>query len=388
MPPRPRPPVVIAVTAAVLSRGLILGVGVLAVMLIGAPKDQRLPVRATEHVLADLPARWDTGWYVGLASGGYHWDGRAGHFENIAFFPAYPLLLGTVARGLGAKLEVTSNWVGVGLSTTLFAVALWLLWHSVRRLGDARQAGWAVLLCASYPFSLFFGLPYTESLFLVGLVATFLAFERRWYTAALLGGILVGSTRPTGALVSAALALLWYGQYSDALHPIPRRQLVASVAVVAGPLLGVAVYSAFIYGLTGDPLAWATVQEGWGRPSQSPFAALGGPLLRLATSPTHAVTAVPHETLNATAALGVLALSWPVGKRLGAGYGLMTFMGVAVPLAAGGVASVGRYSAVLFPLHMWLALAVPASRLPALAAGFAVLQAVVAGLFLTWRPMY
>jgi hypothetical protein len=58
------------------------------------------------------------------------------------------------------------------------------------------------------------------------------------------------------------------------------------------------------------------------------------------------------------------------------------------PLAAGGLLSAGRFSSVLFPAFIWLALAVPVRHRPMWLAGFMALQAFNAALFYTWRPMY
>ena len=60
----------------------------------------------------DLPARWDTGWYLGIAMDGYDSipDARADHQQNIAFFPAFPMTM----RYLSAVLGRQPLWTGVG----------------------------------------------------------------------------------------------------------------------------------------------------------------------------------------------------------------------------------------------------------------------------------
>jgi hypothetical protein len=58
------------------------------------------------------------------------------------------------------------------------------------------------------------------------------------------------------------------------------------------------------------------------------------------------------------------------------------------PLAAGGLVSAGRFSAVLFPAFIWLAAAVPPKHRPAWLASFAAFQALNAAMFYTWRQLY
>jgi hypothetical protein len=352
-----------------------------------------LPPPPEDAVLmfVDLPARWDTGWYVGLASGGYKWDGVIGRFENLAFFPAYPLLLAAVARATGAVSQSAWNWTGVSLSTFLFALALVALWHMARTFMDDRRATWSVGFCASYPFAIFFGLPYTESLFLLGLVTTVLAYERRWFGVATALGVVVGLTRPNGMMLVPALLILGMTQVRRAARngqPINASLLAASATAALAPLLGVAVYSAFVYGLTGHPFTWALVQEGWGRPAMNPVVALWSPLASMLARPLATLHDAPHDVMNAVAGVFALAAVVPVTRCLGLAHGVLVLEGVAIPLTFGGVPSLGRYTAVLFPIHVWLAASIPARALPWTLGAFVAFQGVAAAMFFTWRSLY
>jgi len=40
---------------------------------------------------AELPLRWDAGWYLGIVHRGYRWTGRIHDQQNLNFFPGYPL---------------------------------------------------------------------------------------------------------------------------------------------------------------------------------------------------------------------------------------------------------------------------------------------------------
>lgn len=377
-----------AIATAVLSRAAALAVGVAAVYVLGFPSSDLVPADARAAVLTNLPERWDVPWYIRLASGGYHWEG-AGKLENIAFFPAFPLIVATVARTLDLASAEAWAWLGVLISTVLFAVALVPLGLLAARHAGADRARWSVILCACSPFAVFFGLPYTESLFLLGTTALVLCVEQRRFALAIVAGIVVGLTRPTAVVVAGGLALgltveLTRRERDDRAAA---RDVVAWLAA-ASPLLGMAIYSAYVWGLTGHPFMWALVQDVWGRPAQNAVVAIGRPLVSLLSDPLHQIAREPHVTLNVVAGLTALALVWPITKRLGVVYGSVVFGGTLLPLAAGGVASLGRYTAVLFPIYVWLAAVTPRPRLPLLAVAFACVQVVVAALFFTWRPMY
>src|SRR5947209_3993534 len=77
----------------------------------------------------------------------------------------------------------------------------------------------------------------------------------------------------------------------------------------------------------------------------------------------------------------------PVARRLGIAYALWIAINIFPPVAAHLFISVGRFTAVLFPMFFWLALVVPRPRLARVAGTFAVCQAIFAVWFFLWRPV-
>lgn len=314
------PGIGVALRAAWLSRLATLACGLAAVTLFGFP-DRALPPPSSPAAWLDLPARWDSGWYVGLASGGYKWDGALGRFENLAFFPAFPLALGAAARSIGATSEAAWHWTGVALSTTFYTVALAMLWRLARAHTDEARASWTVWLSATMPFSVYFGLAYTESLYLVATVTTIWAFFERSYGLALAAGVVVGLTRPNGGALAAVVALLWLEQRRHTpANASGRTHAVLGGIAVCGPLVGTAVYSLFVFGLTGDGLTWAKAQGGWGRPLQNPVVALLQPVVNMVRQPLDTLNA-PYGAMNALAGLLALSLVVPITRRFGTAFG-------------------------------------------------------------------
>ena len=74
------------------TRGGVLAIGFLSVVLVGFPFTQQdPPFQIYGNALLDLPARWDTGWYLTVANEGYSYSAANPNAQqNIAFFPAYP----------------------------------------------------------------------------------------------------------------------------------------------------------------------------------------------------------------------------------------------------------------------------------------------------------
>jgi hypothetical protein len=262
-------------------------------------------------------------------------------------------------------------------------------------IGDDK-ARFALWLTASYPFAFFFGAVYTESLFLLGAIATFYYFTRQQFGRASLWGLLVGLTRLNGSLVSIALVLLVISRWfrsgdAGAVHSSPSAGAgsLKAFAAAAMPLIGLLFHAAFVWRLTGDPTLFAAGHAAWGRRPQG----LGALVAQHYSIIAHGglggyVSTAAYDILNAVGALFALVTMWPVARRVGPAYAVFMLINIVPALATGGLLSAGRLSAVLFPAFIWLADALPPTHRAAWIATSAALQAFNAALFYTWRPLF
>jgi Mannosyltransferase (PIG-V) len=368
----------------------ILLLGALAVTLVGtvpAPTAEAL-WRVSPNELVDLQARWDTDFYNQIATVGYHWNPAAFLHQNVVFFPLYPLLM----RWGGVLLGGHPLLAGTLISLAAFAGAIALLYRlAVLELGEERA--WPVIvLVSTYPFALFYSAVYTESLFLFLAVGAFYAMRRRHLVGAALAGLAAGLTRPNGFWL--AIPLLWMavtaseaptgGETGPAVWWRQRRR-VAAIAVALAPLAGAAIFSAYLYIRFGDALAWMHGQAAWGMPL------LGrGPApdpMRTAEDLRLKMSEVMVYVGDIAAFFLAVAAIIPVSRRVGVAYGLWIVVNIFPPVAAHLFLSLGRFTAVLFPLFFWLALVVPRPRLLRVAVAFAVCQAILAVGFFLWRPV-
>jgi hypothetical protein len=385
------PGVPTAATVVVGTRPAILLVGYLAVFVFGYAGGSA-PLRHFDDELANLPVRWDAGWYLQIVTNGYSYvPGDPELQQNIVFFPAYPILVRLVGRLLGGRL-LGYTWGGLMLSLTAFFAALVYLFALARDTLGEDEARYALWLIAAYPFALFFGAVYTESLFLLGATAAFYHFTKQQFGRASLWGLLVGLTRPNGFELSLPLALLAVmGSRASVAARLPKRRddLLKALAAAAMPCVGMLVYAAFIWHLTGDPLAWVAGHVAWGRTYQGLAALVGDRYGLIASAGVGGyVASLPHDVLNGLGVVFVLATVWPVARRLGLAYAVFLLVNILPPLAAGGLVSAGRFSSVLFPSFIWLAGAVPPRHRAGWIATFAAIQALNAALFYTWRPLF
>jgi len=371
-----------AAAALLGTQPAMLLAGFLAVFMIGFV-DGRAPLRHFNNELLNLPVRWDAGWYLQIVTEGYRYAPDQPMLQqNIVFFPAYPMLVRAAGRLLGGEL---TGYVlaGMLISFGAFFGALVYLYAFARdALGEEAAPG-ALWLLASYPFALFFGALYTESLFLLGTIGAFHHFTHQQFGRASLWGLLVGLTRLNGALLVIPLLVLAAGR----LRRVPLR--TGALAAIAAPGVGLLIYALFIWNKTGDPLAFFAGQVAWGRDNQGLGALVSQQYSVLSHGGLSAYLGTPgYDVLNAFGALFVLATAWPVARRLGLAYGVFMLVNILPPLANGGFLSTGRFSAVLFPAFVWLASAVPVSQRSGWVATFAAIQAFNAALFYTWRPLF
>jgi hypothetical protein len=298
-----------------------------------------------------MPLRGDAGWYVAIAKTGYEWRGSVTTQQNLNFFPAYPLLI-RLATSLtwvrNVPLEVKLGWTATLLSILAFTGAAVYVQKLVAGWIHRDTARVAVLLLATYPFAIFYSAAYSEALFLLAVAGAWYHLERSHNGRAFAWGLIVGLTRPNGALLVPTLLTL-------ALSKERRNAYTCSAAL--GPLAGVLIFSLVGYRLSGHPFIWAELQrQAWSRTYEGLGGSLAPELSAIRSLGLLDYIAVrPFEAFNLAASLFACGSIWPVTKRLGLAAGSFVALNTVVPLFNGGLVSMGRYTAVLFPIFAWLA---------------------------------
>jgi hypothetical protein len=386
------------------TRPAIFLVGYLAIFVIGYAPDAKMnDLRVFDSEVMNLPVRWDANWYLGVAIGGYSYDPAAGpeYQQNIVFFPALPVTMRVVALLFGGS-KAAYVLAGTVVSLGAFFGALVYVYLLARENLDEDESRTALWLLAAFPFAYFLGAIYTESIFLLGAAGAFYHLERRQWVRAGFWALVVGLTKPNGFLLCVPLVIL-------AISPwLPRRivraddreaarapvahgamSVVSALAAAAMPGVGMLLFSAFIWHLTGAPFAWAQGHAAWGR-HYTGLAVLVTDRYRYIANEglTGYMSQVPLDFLNAIGVLFVLGTVWPVTRRLGLAYGVFILLSLLPALAEGGLLSSGRLSAVLFPAFIWFAGAVPIRHRAGWIASFAANQALNASLFYTWRQLF
>jgi hypothetical protein len=376
-----RVPAIRAAASAVIgTRPVMLMVGYLAVFMIGFVNG-RAPLRHFHNELLNLPVRWDAGWYLQIVTDGYRFvPGDPTVQQNIVFFPAYPMLVRIIGRLLGGDMF---GYVAAGMVVSIasFFGALVYLYAFARERYDDDVASGAIWLLAAYPFAIFFGAIYTESLFLLGTVGAFYHFSRQEFGRAACWGLLVGLTRLNGALL--VLPLAWLAISLSKAH------LKSRALARPQPPASVCRLRALHLDAHREPFTFAASHAAWGRTYEGLGTLVAHQYSILANAGLSGYVGAPgYDALNALGAVFGIATIWPVARRLGLAFGLFIAINIVPALADGGLLSAGRFSSVLFPAFIWLATVIPARQRAGWIAAFAALQAFGAALFYTWRPLF
>jgi hypothetical protein len=231
---------------------------------------------------------------------------------------------------------------------------------------------------------LFFNAAYTEGLFLLAAIAACYHFERDELMAAACWGLLAGLSRPNGCLLSVVLFLLALRRVRETPTALIARRVVAS----AMPGIGMLMFSAYIYQLTGNPLEWAANHAAYGRVYRGPVQLVMDRIDYIQEHGLyHYVSALALDVVNLVPILFAVAAVVPVHRLLGAPYAVMVAINVLLPVLMGGVLSMGRVTSVLFPLFILLGATVPRAQRTGWLLAFGMAQALFAIAFFTWRPL-
>jgi hypothetical protein len=212
--------------------------------------------------------RWDAVYYVSIARTGYPSrlpttaDGEV--VANAwAFFPAFPITIGTIGTLTGASIAAIAAAVNLIAGGVVVAAIVGL----VRPIAGDRVAVRAATIWAFLPAAFLLHVPYAEAMHLAFAAGCLLALTRGRHllAAALLIGTAV--SRGTAWPVAAALAVravvdlrrVWRARTSGLPAGLVRPAIALAVAAIA-PWIWIVV----AWRVTGRTDAYAATQRAWG----------------------------------------------------------------------------------------------------------------------------
>jgi len=228
-------------------------------------------LKETEGFKLSHIATFDSYLYLKIATQGYdkYAIDEPHPPANWVFFPLFPLLLYVSGVIVGLFAQVDSAVLGMLLSNLLFCLSLVYVYALSLKHGlNERQARTVLILMLLYPTSLFYSLPYTESLFLLLSAASIYYATDKRYALAFLAASLSTVTRVPGFIN------LFFVVGTVVIHegfPLTRRY-IRPVLYGLLSLVPMGLYLLYMRYLTGDFLAPFHEQSlGWYRYTSAPF---------------------------------------------------------------------------------------------------------------------
>lgn len=192
---------------------------------------------------------WDGQHYHYLAENGY----KAGEMSN-AFYPLYPILIGALASitGLSAVLAgvLISNFLSIGAAVFLYLLA--------RIYASREQSLAALLLFLSYPVAFYTNILYSESLFLFLVLGLFYGLYKEKLWLSIVFALMLPLSRPQGMLIGLVIGFFYLWKYRGNAHRVFDNK--EALIIFAFPY-GVVAYFLFMYLSVGSSSAGFDAQK-------------------------------------------------------------------------------------------------------------------------------
>jgi len=305
--------------------------------------------------------RWDSFWYESIVDA--HPRFVPAYLSNANFFPFYSWVSWIVALPLRMFFDPEhAFYIGALIvSSASFLLGLAAVDRLATRLAGADVSSRTIWLIALFPFSFFFTAVYADALyFCLGAWSLTFAYERRWPLACALAAM-ASMTRIPGVALFPALALEYSRQNDFRVSAFRRAPLLIGILAI-GPI----VIGGYYYWRYQDPLAFLHARQlGWNRAAgvagwvrdfgyffESPISACTGVADCIREfAPTRALIGASYLLLLPVS----IGLTIKSARTLGAGLTAWTLISIAMSLP-NGFDGVGRFTAVLFPVFISLAL--------------------------------
>lgn len=184
---------------------------------------------------------WDALNYLQISTSGY-----VGRPDLTIYLPLWPACMYLTFLITGGAL------IGAVILANVISLASLLVLHryAALRLGEA-AANASILILLASPGAFFFGLPYTESLFLLLVATLFLSLETDCFWLAWASSFLALFTRPVGFFCILPIVV----------DQVSKGKTQRAFWLASGPLLGLFGYLLLMKTLSGESLGLASHQS-------------------------------------------------------------------------------------------------------------------------------
>jgi hypothetical protein len=303
-------------------------------------------------------ANFDGVHYLSIAGNGYTTDMR--------FFPLFPVLINITSRifGSGIPFGAIQFFSGFFIANFCFFLSL-IVFYKIIVLDFSKDiANWSIFFLLIFPTSFFFVSLYSESLFLLLTLLTFYFARRKNWILVGVFGLFLSATRLVGVLILPAL-LFEFLKEESVIKKIKegkeRFKLVVSLLLLMIIPFGLLAYAWFNLTRWGNAFSFLLAQGDLGN-SRSvsavvlPVQTIFRYIKLLTNFPVNQYEwwIALLELLTFFFVSFLLFIAWY--KRIRASYIIFASFAFLIPAFSGTFSALPRYSLVLFPVFIALAL--------------------------------
>lgn len=291
----------------------------------------------SKYLWLDIWGVWDTGWYLDIAKNWYSTRLNELGQANYGFFPLYPLLMRLIGLTIGDYYIA-----GLIISNIFLIIACIFLYKLVCLDSGGNTARRSIKYLFLFPTAFIFSGVFSESLFLALLIMCFYyAKKGNWRRVGIIGFFL-SLTRPIGVFVILPLLYEYLKGINFRLKET-RIDILFLLLILSGP----PILSIYHYYLTGDFLAYVHIKKtGWKHVLSNPFIIIYYALLGNNV----------YFVFVATLFIAIVLILSSFYRRIGFSYWTLAMILLFTPLILGGnIASLLRYTLIVFPLYILLA---------------------------------
>ncbi len=277
-------------------------------------------------------ANWDGGHYLGIAQNSYAIN------SQYVFFPLFPLFINLVSR-------ITGDFLTAGLLISLISTLLAInsLYQLVSLDFGKVFAPKVLLMFLSFPLSFHFLTVYSESLFLLLVITTFLFMRKRKLFLATITASLASATRLSGLAI--VLSLIFSILLTEKIN---RKNWFVLLSPV-----GFLLYCYYLYNRTGDPFYFIQAESHfWQGGLVIPGSSFLYSLKQLLT-PNFIVNNFRNLLDFLFATFGILMVI-KVSKKLSLDYTIFSIVSLVLPFFSPTIVALPRYLLTIFPIFIVL----------------------------------
>ncbi len=293
------------------------------------------------HPISEIFCTWDCGWYMSIVKEGYNavpfFDG-SGRYN---FFPMFPLIV----KGIASFSQLQAIPSAIIINNILFFLSVLLIYKYTYEYIQPSLAKITSAFLVFSPYSFYFSIGLSESLYLFLMLSVFLCAQSRYWIATGMLGAGLSATRVPGVLSVLSLLPIILSQFKIKdiirIRPITYKLWIGMLLFPMGLFL----FMLHLHYRVGDALAFLHVRIAWGfHQFKGPFVILGNNLFNWGYG-------------SYTSILSIFAIfcGFFLIKKSYVAEGILLLIGILLPLMTQ-IDSMQRYIFVLFPFYIALAM--------------------------------